>query len=94
MELAFEWDKAKAITNAAKHGITFEEAKTVFNDIHAIAIADPDHPNEEERYIAVGLSHRGNLLVVVYVERGAAIRLISSRKAMHREWRTYEQRGR
>ena len=94
MELTFEWDEAKAIANLTKHSITFEEAKTVFNDIHSITIADPDHSIDEDRFIDIGMSTHGNVLVVVYTERGSNIRLISCRKATKHEQQAYEKRER
>lgn len=91
MELGFEWHEAKAEKNLRKHGISFEEAKTVFSDPLSITIADPQQFDNEERYIDIGLSSRGQLLVVVYTERQANIRIISSRKATNTERRIYEQ---
>lgn len=91
MALEFEWDENKAIANYQKHGISFEEAKTVFNDPFSITIADPEHSLDEERYIDIGLSARGKVLVVVYTERKSKIRIISCRPATAREQRTYEQ---
>ena len=90
MALTFEWDENKAEENAEKHGVGFEEAKTVFNDPSSSTIYDPDHSENEDRYIDVGLSSKGRTLVVFYTERGENIRLISSRKATEREQRDYE----
>jgi len=64
MALQFEWDPAKAAINLKAHGISFDEATTVFRDSLSITIADPDHSHSEERFIDIGLSHRGQLLVV------------------------------
>ena len=69
MEFGFEWHEEKAQQNLKKHGISFEEAKTVFNDPLSITIADSQHSDDEERYIDIGLSNRGQLLIVVYTER-------------------------
>jgi uncharacterized DUF497 family protein len=91
MVLTFEWDEEKAAKNLKNHRISFEEAKTVFNDPLSITVADPDHSIDEDRYIDIGISSQGRLLVVVYTERGQNIRLISSRKATKREQRAYEQ---
>ena len=91
MGLTFEWDEEKAARNLKNHRISFEEAKTVFNDPLSITVADPDHSIDEDRYIDIGISSQGRLLVVVYTERGQNIRLISSRKAIKREQRAYEQ---
>ncbi|WP_445634943.1 BrnT family toxin [Nostoc sp. DSM 114161] len=92
MELGFEWHEEKAKENLQKHGISFEEAKTVFNDPFSITISDPNHSVNEERYIDIGLSLRGQLLVVVYTERQFSIRIISCRRATKAERKVYEQR--
>ena len=89
--LQFEWDENKATINYQKHGISFDEAKTVFNDPFSITIADPEHSLDEDRYIDIGISARGQLLVVVYTEIKSTIRIISCRQATARERRTYEQ---
>ncbi len=91
MALQFEWDENKATINYQKHGISFDEAKTVFNDPFSITIADPEHSLNEDRYIDIGISARGQLLVVVYTERKYTIRIISCRQATARERRTYGQ---
>lgn len=91
MALVFEWDEVKATSNLKKHKISFEEAKTVFNDPLSITIADPHHSLDEERYIDVGVSSKGQILVVVYTERAENIRLISCRKATKQEQKAYEQ---
>jgi uncharacterized protein len=85
-----EWDPTKAASNAAKHGVSFEEAATVFLDVLSLTIADPDHSFQEERFITMGRSAAGRLLVVVHTDRVDAIRLISAREATPRERRTYE----
>jgi uncharacterized protein len=92
VELGFEWHEEKAKENLRKHGIRFEEAKTVFNDPFSITIADSEYSVEEERYIDIGLSINGQLLVVVYTERQSNIRIISCRKATKPERQVYEQR--
>ena len=91
MALTFEWDEEKAAINFNKHQVSFEEARTVFNDPVSITIADPYHSIEEERFIDIGMSATGQILVVVYTERGENIRLISCRKATRREQRSYER---
>ena len=91
MELTFEWDEDKDLSNRRKHGVSFDEAKTVFNDPFSITIADVQHSDDEDRYVDIGLSARGRLIVVSYTERGANIRIISCRKATKSERRTYEQ---
>jgi uncharacterized protein len=91
MYLQFEWDEQKADRNVIKHGVSFEEAKTVFADPNSITVADLEHSIEEDRYIDIGISNRGRLLVVVYTERGDRIRIISSRCATNREIKIYDQ---
>ena len=91
MALTFEWDEVKAQSNLDKHGVSFEEAKTVFNDLFSLTIPDPGHSTEEDRYIDIGCSSKDRHLVVVYTERGENIRIISCRKATQTERNTYEQ---
>ncbi len=91
MALTFEWDEEKAQSNLKKHDVSFEEARTVFGDPLSITMTDPRHSAEEERYIDIGMSASGRLLVVVYTERGAAMRIINSRKAAAREREVYEE---
>jgi uncharacterized protein len=91
MQLRFEWDKRKAETNQRKHGISFDEAQSVFSDDLSIIVSDPDHSNEEDRAIIIGRSRKGHTLVVCYVERNDAIRLISARRATRSEMEKYEQ---
>ena len=90
-ELSFEWDPGKAAINALKHGITFEEAKTVFHDEYALLIDDPDHSHEEDRFVLLGLSSSLRLLVVCHCYRseGNVIRIISARKAEGYERNSY-----
>ena len=90
MSITFEWNQIKSEENARKHGITFEEAKTIFNDPFAITIDDPDHSNDEYRYIDIGFSSKGSLLVVWYTERNENIRIIGCRKATKYERKIYE----
>ena len=91
MELLFEWDADKAKSNWDKHRVSFEEGATVFHDLFAATMPDPDHSGDEQRYIALGLSAQVRLLVVVYTERGDKTRLISCRKATPAERRAYEE---
>lgn len=91
MELEFEWDDEKDKINQRKHGISFLEAKTIFQDPFSITISDPLHSFDEERFIDIGLSNKLRLLVVVYTERETKIRLISCRKANTKEQKSYEQ---
>lgn len=86
-----EWNQNKAISNRLKHGVTFEEAKTVFNDPFYIDFYDPDHSSDEERYIIIGELQLRRLLLVSYTERENIIRLISARKATARERKVYEK---
>ena len=88
--MQFEWDPAKAIENTSKHGIEFREAMTVFGDPLEVVISDPDHSIGERRFLSVGLSSAGRLLVVAYTERQQRIRLISAREATVRERKNYE----
>ncbi len=90
-DIRFEWDKAKAAVNKKKHGISFEEAQTVFYDEHAIEFFDPDHSEEEDRFIMLGLSFALRLLVVCHCVREAAsvIRIISARRATRSEAEQY-----
>lgn len=93
MELIFEWDEDKEIRNIQKHNITFQEAKTVFNDPNAITIYDNTHSEKEDRFIDIGGSERARILLVSYTERGSRIRIISCRKAEPAERRQYERRN-
>lgn len=85
----FEWDPRKAATNERKHRVTFDEAMTVFADWESITIPDPDHSEDEDRLLVVGLSMRGRMLVVSHAERGENTRIISARRADSRERRKY-----
>ncbi|HKA54662.1 MAG TPA: BrnT family toxin [Candidatus Binatia bacterium] len=89
--MKFEWDPRKARRNLRKHGIDFDEASTVFADILSITIPDPDHAEDEERWVTMGLSNRQRLLVVVHTEEGETIRIISARTADRLERRKYEE---
>ena len=92
MAIEFEWDPAKANQNLKNHdGVSFDEATTVFRDPLSITIADPDHSVSEDRFIDVGMSHREQLLVVSYTERGNKIRIISARRATRAERKSYEE---
>ena len=89
--LQFEWDERKASVNAKKHGVTVKEAKSVFVDERAKLIGDPDHSEDEERFVLLGLSSSLRLLLVCHCYRseGNIIRIISARKATSRESKTY-----
>ena len=94
MPLDFEWDRAKATENTRKHGVDFEEAVSVFEDPLSLTIPDPDHSIGEQRFIILGISASGRLLVVSHTERASTIRIISARGADPRERRDYEAGGR
>lgn len=87
----FEWDPKKAFRNRAKHSVTFEQAVTAFGDFMSVTVPDPDHSTQENRFILVGLSDQGRLLVVAYVERGDHVRIINARLASRRERMNYEE---
>jgi uncharacterized DUF497 family protein len=87
----FEWDSEKAKENEAKHGVTFLEASEVFGDDYSSTVPDPDHSENEDRYLIFGVSRNGKYLVVSYTEREERIRLISARIMTPRERRAYEQ---
>ena len=89
--MEFEWDKNKAKTNLSKHRISFDEAKTVFDDLFYIDFYDPDYSDNEDRYIIIGESQQRRLLIVSYTEREDRIRLISAREATKKEREDYEE---
>ena len=91
MGYEFEWDPIKAATNLRDHGVSFEEATTVFADPLAMLMADPDHSVDEERYVLLGESTQRNLLVVAFADRPPRTRLISAREATPYERRHYEE---
>lgn len=90
--LKFEWDENKNIINKAKHKVSFEEARSVFYDADALVIDDPDHSEQEERFIILGASEKSNLLVVCHCYRQSetVIRIISARLATKRESKQYQ----
>lgn len=88
--MEFEWERNKAALNLWKHGVPFDEAKTIFDDPLYVDFYDPDHSYDEDRYIIIGQSERGRLLIVSYTERENVIRLISARKATRKERQAYE----
>lgn len=91
MSLLFEWDERKAVSNAAKHGVTFVEAATVFADPMSLTIHDTAHSHDEDRFVTLGMSTEGQIMVVVHTDRDDNIRIISARIATRRERNTYEQ---
>jgi uncharacterized DUF497 family protein len=91
--MIFAWDKAKSIANKKKHGISFDEAESVFSDVFARLIADPDHSEDEDRFVILGMSSKLNILTVIHVYKDAeeVIRIISARKATKAEQKKYER---
>ena len=91
-DVEFEWDDEKSVSNFQKHSVSFEEGATIFNDPEIATIFDPDHSEDEERYVSIGISIQGNLLVIVHTERKERIRVISCRKATKAERKAYENK--
>jgi hypothetical protein len=87
----FEWDREKAASNLERHGVSFDEASSAFADPLSSTILDPDHSDDEARFVLIGQAFSGRLLVVVHTDRGESIRLISARLATRRERKQYEQ---
>lgn len=92
MGLTFEWDRRKATSNLKKHGVSFVEAATAFADPLSLTIADPDHSEDQERFLLLGVSHRAHLIVVAHTESGERIRIISARRASALERKSYEEK--
>ena len=88
--MRFEWDRAKAEANRRKHRVSFDEATTIFFDPLSVTIPDPDHSAGERRFVTMGISLNGRLLVVAHTERGSVLRLISARPASAVERKRYE----
>jgi hypothetical protein len=91
MTMDFAWDENKAEANLKKHGVSFDEAATVFLDPLALSGPDPDHSNGEDRYITFGVSRLGRLLSVCHTHRPGAIRIITARQATRSERQLYEE---
>jgi len=93
-DIQFIWDEQKSLANIAKHQVTFEEARTVFYDANARVITDPDHSDNEDRFIILGISSKLRFLVVCHCSRESdeVIRIISARKATKNEVRSYGKR--
>ncbi len=91
MGLEFEWDPAKAASNLERHGVSFAEAATVFGDPLSVTVGDPDHSFDEDRWIIVGRSARGRLMMVAHTERDDRIRIISARTLIQAERTQYEE---
>jgi uncharacterized protein len=92
MSYTFEWDENKDKSNQRKHGISFEEATSVFLDEYSVTFGDEAHSDDEDRYLDIGRSDRGRVIVVSYTEHPPNIRIISCRKATKQEMKAYEQR--
>jgi uncharacterized DUF497 family protein len=89
--MKFEWDPNKAASNLRKHEVSFTEAATAFGDFLSVTFPDPDHSIDEDRYITIGLSHQGRILIISHTDRNDTIRIISARKATSFERRFYEK---
>jgi len=89
--MRFEWDERRAAANEKKHGVSFHEAATVFGDPLAITFADPDHSENERRYVTFGMSRVDRLLVVAHADRERRIRIISARTMTRHERKIYEE---
>ena len=91
MGLKFEWDEKKAAANLRKHGVSFEEAASAFGDPLSLTIPDPEHSQDEERCILLGITERDRLIVVAHTERAEVVRLINARLATAAERHDYEE---
>lgn len=91
MGLVFTWDLRKAAANLAKHGVSFREAVTAFLDPLSLTIPDPDHSENEPRFVLIGVTRWGRTVVVVHTEEGDNVRILSARSASRRERKTYEE---
>ena len=91
LALKFEWNEPKAKTNVRKHGVRFDEAATAFGDHLSVTLTDPDHSLDEDRFILMGMTKQGRLVVVSHTVRGDTIRLISARLPTTKERRRYEE---
>ena len=89
--MEFEWDPNKAASNVTKHKVSFREAATVFRDPLSMTFDDPDHSDDEERFITIGRSTGGRLLIVAHTDRGDRIRIISARETTRGEREVYEE---
>jgi uncharacterized DUF497 family protein len=92
--MEFEWDAKKAKYNLRKHGVSFEEASSVFSDLFAAYYYDPDHSANENRFLMIGTSSQGQLLHIAFADRGHRIRIISARRPTKREKKLYEEENR
>lgn len=89
--MKFEWDPRKADSNLKKHGVSFQEAASVLGGALSITYPDPDHSVREQRFITVGMSRAGRVLMVAHTDRGDNVRIISTRKVTRRELKYYEE---
>jgi hypothetical protein len=89
--MVFEWDPKKAAINLRRHGVSFQEAATVFSDPLSITVPDPDHSTEEDRYLIIGQSHSHRPLIVSHAEQDNRIRIISARELTRTEREAYEE---
>ena len=91
MAMKFKWDSQKADSNLKKHGVSFQEAASVLGDALSITYYDPDHSVREHRFITVGMSRSGRVLMVAHTDRGDNVQIISARKTTRKERRYYEE---
>jgi hypothetical protein len=89
--VTYDWDSGKSQANRLKHGVSFDEAASVFQDAAALTFDDPDHSDEEPREITIGISTRGRVLFLSHCDRGDRIRIISARKATSKERKQYAE---
>ena len=89
--MRFEWDRGKAKSNLSKHGVSFEEAATVFGDPLSLTISDPGHSDEEDRFVTIGVSSKLRTIVLAHTDRGDHVRIVSARQATTRERKDYEE---
>jgi uncharacterized DUF497 family protein len=90
-QLTYEWDKRKEASNIKNHGVSFHEASTVFLDPFSMSFYDPDHSDDEERFITLGIATTGKLLFISHTDRGTVTRIISAREATKKECEGYEK---
>jgi uncharacterized DUF497 family protein len=93
-QLTYEWDKRKEATNIKNHGVSFHEASTVFLDLRSMSFYDPDHSDDEDRFVSLGVAATGRILFVSHTDRGAVTRIISARAATKKESDGYEKANR
>ncbi len=91
--MQFEWDPDKARSNILKHGVSFDEASTVFEDALSLTVPDPMHSKDEDRFVLTGISHRNRLLIVIHTDRDNRVRIVMARRAARKERIQYETNG-